>query len=74
MAVTAAGVVPPTIPSNVPPLISAVVATRDAIVPRAVIFDCVAPVTVAAVPLALPVRLPTKVVAVSTPASLKVAF
>ena len=72
-----AGVVPPITASTVPPLISAVVATRDAIVPSAVIFDCVAPVTVAAVPLALPVTLPVKApanaVAVNVPASLRVA-
>jgi hypothetical protein len=67
--VPAAGVVPPiVVPSIVPPLMSAVVATRLAIVPKLVREEAstleanVAPVSVpaGAVPVMLPVTLPTK--------------
>ena len=61
--VPAAGVVPPITASTVPPLISAVVATREAIVPSDVMLGCAAVLSVAAT-----------FATVKSPASVSVAF
>ena len=63
--VPAAGVVPPTTPSNVPALISAVVATKEAIVPSEVIFVCAAVDNVP--PIVVASTLPNEPVEVDEP-------